>query len=389
MSRRVASPSVALWLGAVMVVLAVAAVPLTVLAHQASVGNLVLVPLMVPFGAVGVVVANRQPRNAIGWILIALALTVTLANDASFYAVLAYRLGDAWLPLGRLAVALSPAWVPVPVLMPLPILLFPNGLIPGGVWRWTFWAYLVLIAGFLAAQGATDAGSFTDSHLIVASNGELAAAECWFDRGGRSFGTVFVVGYATVFLAWVLRQLVRYRRSSGDERQQLKWFLGGGAVGVLSFLLAALTTAGFAFIGVVALPLGLGLGILKYRLYDIDRLISRTVSYAILTAALAGIFIGLVALTTDLLPFSSAVGVAASTLSAAALFNPLRRRVQRIVDRRFNRARYDAEQTVAAFAASLRDAVDLDAIQDELLHVVQQAVEPAHATIWIRRPDPR
>ena len=383
-----ASPAVALWLGASMVVLAAAAVPLAVLAHQATAGNLLIIPLMIPFGAVGVVVANRQPRNAIGWILIALALTVVLGTDAGFYAVLAYRLGDHWLPLGRLAVALSPAWIPVPVLMPIPILLFPDGRVPGGLWRWTFWVYLVLIASFLAAQGATDVGSFTDSHLIVASDGQLAAENAG-SVGGAVFGAVFVVGYAAVFLAWVLRQLVRYRRSSGDERQQLKWFLGGGAVGVLAFLLAALTNAGFAFVGVVALPLGLGFGILKYRLYEIDRLISRTVSYAILTALLAGTFVGLVALTTDLLPFSSSVGVAASTLAAAALFNPLRKRVQRVVDRRFNRARYDAEETVAAFAAQLRDAVDIDTVQSELLQVVQKAVEPAHATIWIRRAESR
>ncbi len=122
----------------------------------------------------------------------------------------------------------------------------------------------------------------------------------------------------------------------------------------------------------------------KYRLYEIDRLISRTLSYAILTALLVGTFVGLVVLTTDALPFSSTVGVAASTLAAFALFNPLRRRVQRAVDRRFNRARYDAERTVAAFAARLRDAVDLDAVQAELLATVRHAVEPSHATVWLR-----
>lgn len=142
-------------------------------------------------------------------------------------------------------------------------------------------------------------------------------------------------------------------------------------------------------LGLTALPLAMGVGILKYRLYEIDRLISRTLSYAILSALLVATFIGLVALSTDLLPFSSSVGVAASTLAAAALFNPLRKRVQRVVDRRFNRARYDAEQTVAEFAARLRDAVDLDSIQNELLHVVHQAVEPSQATIWIRRAEPR
>jgi hypothetical protein len=129
----------------------------------------------------------------------------------------------------------------------------------------------------------------------------------------------------------------------------------------------------------------MGVGILKYRLYEIDRIISRTLSYAVVTAILAGTFAGLVLLSTRVLPFSSAVGVAASTLAAAALFNPLRARVQRAVDRRFNRTRYDAEATVAAFAARLRDAVDPDMVEADLLEVVASAVQPAHATIWMRR----
>jgi hypothetical protein len=123
---------------------------------------------------------------------------------------------------------------------------------------------------------------------------------------------------------------------------------------------------------------------MRYRLYEIDRLISRTLSYAILTALLAGTFIGLIALTTDTLALSGRVGVAASTLAAAALFNPLRIRVQRLVDRRFNRARYDADATVAAFSAALRDAVDLDTVRAELLAAVQHAVQPSSASIWIR-----
>jgi len=128
----------------------------------------------------------------------------------------------------------------------------------------------------------------------------------------------------------------------------------------------------------------IGIGILRYRLYEIDRLVSRTLSYAILTALLVGVFVGLIALTGDALALSSRVGVAASTLAAAALFNPLRVRVQRLVDRRFNRARYDAEATVAAFTAQLRDAVEIDAIRNELLAVVTRAVQPTHASIWIK-----
>ena len=140
--------------------------------------------------------------------------------------------------------------------------------------------------------------------------------------------------------------------------------------------------------GAVALvPVAIGVAVLRYRLYDIDRVISRTLAYAIVTGLLAGIYAGLVLLATHVLHVHTPVAVAAATLAAAALFNPLRRRVQRIVDRRFNRARYDAETTVTAFAARLTNAVDLDAVRDDLAHVVQSALEPAHLTVWTSHRD--
>ena len=144
---------------------------------------------------------------------------------------------------------------------------------------------------------------------------------------------------------------------------------------------------GLAAIGILALPVSIGFGILRFRLYDIDRIISRTLAYAILTGTLVGIYAGLVLLATQVFRFHAPVAVAAATLAAAALFNPMRRRVQRVVDRRFNRARYDADQTVVAFAARLKDAVDLDTVRDDLAGVVQQALEPAHLSLWISRPD--
>lgn len=128
------------------------------------------------------------------------------------------------------------------------------------------------------------------------------------------------------------------------------------------------------------------MAILKYRLYDIDRIISRTLAYAIVTGLLVGLYAGLVLLGTRVLPLSSPVAVAGSTLAAAALFNPLRRRVQQVVDRRFNRARYDAGKIVAAFAVRLKDAVDLDTVRDDLVSVVHEALEPAHASVWLSRP---
>ena len=138
-----------------------------------------------------------------------------------------------------------------------------------------------------------------------------------------------------------------------------------------------------SFFASFALPVAISVAILKYRLYEIDRIISRTLAYAIVTGLLVGVYAGLVLLATRVLSFHTPVAVAASTLAAAALFNPLRRRVQRAVDRRFNRARYDADQTVTAFAARLQDAVDLDAVHDDLARVVHQALEPAHVSVWI------
>jgi hypothetical protein len=184
--------------------------------------------------------------------------------------------------------------------------------------------------------------------------------------------------------------VVRFRRSTGDARQQLRWVgvslglaVGLGVVG--AFLWGTVSYAeALPALASLALPAGIAVAVLKYRLYDIDRLISRTISYTILTGLLVGLFVGIVAVMTDVLPLSSPVGVAASTLASAALFNPLRRRVQHAVDRRFNRARYDAEAIVSAFTSRLRDAVDLDTVRNELLLAVEQAVEPAHASLWLR-----
>ena len=189
-----------------------------------------------------------------------------------------------------------------------------------------------------------------------------------------------------VLLAGAVSLVVRFRRSGPVERQQLKWFVYTAAVAapvifVVSILVANPLPAFEIFFPLI--PVAVGVAILKYRLYDIDRIISRTLAYAIVTALLAGVYAGPVLLSTQVLGLHTAVAVAVATLAAAALFNPLRRRVQRLVDRRFNRARYDADQTVAAFAVRLKDAVDLDTVQDDLARVVQRVLEPAHLTLWI------
>jgi len=194
------------------------------------------------------------------------------------------------------------------------------------------------------------------------------------------------------WLSFVGHQVLSWRRASGERRQQLKWLASGAGVSVaviaVSFGISSTGAAGEVLgIGLAALPVGIGVGILKYRRYEIDRIISRTLAYAIVTGLLVGVYAGLVLLATQVLRFHSTVAVAAATLAAAALFSPLRRRVQHAVDRRFNRARYDTDEAVAAFAGRLKDAVDLDSVRNDLTGVVQQTLEPMHLSVWVSERD--
>ncbi len=391
---RLASPRLAVWLGALYVGLLVAAVPLSVLARQFPGGTVFAFLLFLPFAGVGVLVAARQPRNPIGWLLLLLALVFTAGTDAGFYSVAAFRVGHHGLPLARLAVVLATGWVAL-VLLPLPIALFPDGRVPSPRWRWTVWLYVTLAVAFVAVVGVTNISAFTDRRIRVDSSGELT--KLGGSHGGAVVASILLLfAFVALSFSWVVRQLVAYRRSTGERRQQLKWLMSGGSVCLIglvcsivlsnqhSVVLSAVSTV--ATFAIAALPIGIGVGILKYRLYEVDRLISRTLSYLIITGLLAAVFIGIVVFATRVLPFSSPVAVAASTLAAAALFNPLRLRVQRLVDRRFNRSRYDAEAIVAAFALQLREAVDLDTVHGEMLAAVTGAMHPRHASLWIKPP---
>jgi hypothetical protein len=198
-------------------------------------------------------------------------------------------------------------------------------------------------------------------------------------------------------LSFAVRQVLTWRRSSGIRREQLKWLMFGAAVCIVC---AGLSVPGYTAssgiwaaannvlsIGFIALPASIGVGILRYRLYEIDHVISGALAYAIVTGLLAGVYVALVTMAHTVLSFSSPVAVAAATLAAIALFNPVRRRVQRVVDRRFNRVRYDAEETIAAFAARMQDAGDLDEVRGDLLAVAYEILKPAHVSLWVRGPD--
>ena len=260
---------------------------------------------------------------------------------------------------------------------------------------------LVVLGCLVLVLGAAFVPFARLSHQSLTGNG-----------GGTPFWTFLpfgVVGFVLAWrrprnrLGWILVGLAVAGAFSQDgslyaiadyrRRQQLKWLLGGLAVslaGLVTAIALGRATGFWDVAGHVALlatifavPVSMGVAILKYRLYDIDRIISRTLGYAIITGLLVGVYAGLVLLTTEVLEIHSTVAVAASTLAAAALFNPLRRRVQLRVDRWFNRARYDAGQTVAAFAARLKDTVDLDSVRADLTGVVHQALEPAHVSVWM------
>jgi hypothetical protein len=208
---------------------------------------------------------------------------------------------------------------------------------------------------------------------------------------GDTFQTLAFLSILVSWLTWLAVQVRRYRRSAGERRQQLKWLYIGAVVFVIAVLApagpgnSAVASVVYALdvIGLAVLPVYMGVAVLRYRLYEIDRIISRTLSYALVTGLLVGVYAGLVLLATRVMSLHGTVAVAASTLAVAALFNPLRRRVQRVVDRRFNRARYDADRIVAAFAARLKDEVDLDSIRHDLAGAVHRALEPAHVSVWI------
>ena len=391
-SRSRIATQVALVAGSVAFLAFAAAIPLTVIAHR-FLSSLPILAACAPFAAVGCLVAYRQQRNPVGWLMLALGSGSSIGLDAVAYSILRYRQGHTGLPLGPVAAFVTPMeWISVLLLLPLPVLLFPEGRLPKA-WRRWMWCYVALACVWLTGLIALDVEGLVRP-LNVDSSGSFAVVDNP-PGGWERFATngFIVIVWGILALGAFARQLLAFRGSTGVHREQRKWLLAGGAVCFLG-LAAALAVGSngnieeiigaIGLAAVAALPVGFGIGILQYRLYDIDRIISRTISYTIVTGLLVGVFAGLVLLGTRALPFSSPVGVAAATLAAATLFNPLRRKTQRLVDRRFNRAGYDAEAAVAAFRARLRDAIDVDTVLAELSSVAARSLEPAHVTVWIR-----
>ena len=357
------------------------------LASQSGSGLDMVVGLafIVAFATVGALLSWKRPANPIGWLLSASGL--------------AYALGGFSLLLGRFPRTLTLGnwlgwiWLLGLGLCVFVVLLFPSGQLPSRRWRPVAWAAAAGLAGWVLGNAFAPTILSADTSMPNPVGAPGPAGKIF---AGMAFGGVLLI--AATGLAAIGSLAFRYRRARTAERAQLKWLVYAGAL-IVAAVLAELVTERIIGPGAAAnnlqnalgsgavalVPVAIGVAVLRYRLYDIDRVISRTLAYAIVTGLLAGIYAGLVLLATEVLRFSSPVAVAAATLTAAALFSPVRRRVQRRVDRRFNRARYDAETTVAAFAARLKDAVDLDTVRDDLAQVVHTALQPAHVSVWTSR----
>jgi hypothetical protein len=390
----------ALVLGGLVIALLAASILTASVNHIFALHDIPAVVLITTTTAVGMVVARHLPANPMGWLILGIGVSEILSVEGTMWLTLDYGHHNGQLPLGWLALLLQPGWGPAFVLFGLTILLFPDGRLPSPRWRWLLWTYLGAAVVYLGGTWEISIAAIAGHHISVDSSGELASldhpggATAWW----AAVQNVFFWLLAVSLLASVGRQLAGFVKSSGERRQQVKWALAGTAASVTCGFVAlslsdnsnAIVSAigNAAIAGVPALPIGIGVAILKYRLYDIDRIISRTLAYAIVTGLLAGVYAGVVLLATQVLDIKSPVAVAAATLVAAALFSPLRARVQRLVDRRFNRARYDADQTVAAFAARLQDAVDLDAVRADLLSVIHRSLEPAHVSMWFPPDSP-
>jgi hypothetical protein len=344
------------------------------------------------FATVGLVLALRRPGNPIGWLYGAAGLAWAYTIPLAPWVDQLLREHRPLPLLAQLHVALSEfGWAPAIGLgVTLPALLLPNGHLRSRRWR------LVVVTSVTGFVLATVGGALSPGPI------EEAGIDNPLGLAGPAGDVASVLTIVGVLLHWwslppaAVCVILRFRSSRGVERQQMRWVAAGAAGAVAGLLLALPSGLGIApnfvshiiFPALLCPPVAIGVAVLRYRLYDLDRVISRTLTYGLLTVLLGLGYAGVVLGLGRLLPDSSSLVVAAATLAVAGLFQPIRRRVQALVDRRFNRHRYDAARTVDGFAARLRDQVDLDALHGELLAVVDQTMQPTRASLWLRHAPP-
>jgi hypothetical protein len=344
----------------------------------------ILIPLSLVFTTTGAFLAGRRPANPVGWLLEGWGMVMAFGAFTSSYVDKGLVRDPGSLPGPNwVAWAEAVVWHPAFALLAFLLLLFPHGRLPSPRWRPFAW-FTVAVYLTLSLSAALSPGAVELYYPEAVPPVRLPVS----DLADVVFGWV-LTGQLLLLAAALLSVVLRLRRATGEERQQVKWFVYTVVTVVLVFATTTLILgAGYLFPIFGLIPISVAVAVFRYRLYDIDRLINRTLVYGLLTALLVGVYAGLVFLFGRLLDPAtgdSALAVAASTLTVAALFQPARRRLQALVDRRFNRARYDATRTVERFSGRLRDHVDLDTLAAELLAVVDHTVQPATASLWLRQ----
>jgi hypothetical protein len=409
------SPRSAAWLAwslaCLTLAMFVATIPLWFLARGAdlpsswradvSVGGLVGGVLFLAFPLVGAMIASRQPKNAIGWLCLTIGLLWTLSGMLDYYSYYgAATPGSAPYPVAMAGIS-NWVWVPaVGLLGTYVLLLFPDGRLPSRRWRPLAWLSGVVI--LLLSVGVMLAPVRLDTLRGVRNPFGIEGAE-WLTAGAF----VLLPLLPLCMLASALSLVLRYRRSSGEERQQIKWIAFAASVVVVVYAIAMIASFGFpaeswttagsvwwlnlltyaVLSSFTLVPMAVGSAVLKYRLYEIDIIINRALVYVSLTATLVALYLGgIVLLQRVFVAFTgqrSTLAVVASTLLIAALFTPLRRRIQSFIDRRFYRSKYDAKKTLEAFSTKLRNETDLEALSDDLVGVVRVTMQPAHVSLWL------
>src|SRR5215217_5091396 len=348
------------------------------------------------YSSVGAIVASRRPENLVGWLLCLWALSESISHFSAQYAIYALLARPDSLPAGE-AFAWVSSWLVFIVIgfSVLSILLFPTGRLPSRRWRWVTWLTVAFVL-VGAISGAFSSGPIYDLGPIRNPLG----IEGFSDLSDSIFLNMVAL---VLVVAATLSVFVRLRGATGVERQQIKWFAYATAAAVMGLVPAEIipdmieVPLWFERIGnaiflllIPAIPISMGIAILRYRLYDIDIIINRTLVYGSLTATLLAVYFGGVATIQAVFRFLTGqeqqpqLAVVVSTLAIAALFNPVRRRIQSFIDRRFYRRKYDAQKTLEAFSSKLRDETDLEALSGDLEGVVRETMQPAHVSLWLR-----
>jgi hypothetical protein len=348
--------------------------------------------LVVVDATVGAIVASRRPENPVGWLLCLSGVAVGTSSFTSQYAIYALLAREGSLPAGE-ASAWVAAWM-LPIMICLQvayILLFPTGRLPGRRWRWVAWLNVAFVL----------VGVFTFAFSPGAHQGSLGPIKNPLGIEGFDvfYQAVLYTMAPLLFGTAALSVFVRLRHATGVERQQIKWFAYAAAMYAVSIVLNVInlgidaplwfdqgSTIFFTVVGTM-IPLSIGIAILRYRLYDIDLIINRTLVYGSLTVTLVALYFGVIVVLQRVLVVisgqESTLAVVASTLLIAALFNPLRHSIQNFIDRQFYRRKYDAAKTLEEFGATLRDATDLDGLKEELTGVIRETLQPAHVSLWL------